>query len=117
MDEVVDRIELQLQAWAHWLTSGGNGAGYPAMSVIHPNWMPPTKGKAPAPKWSASSDAEQRLMHTAIQTLSQRLQATLVVRYCKRLSVAEQAMLLECAESTVGARVAEAKRQLAQRMS
>ena len=112
MGEPVDRMEQRLQAWAHWLTLGGNGDGYAAMSVLHPEWMPPTPGTTPNLK-VGTSDAYHRATHAAVVTLSRRLQATLLVHYCKRLSVADQAQLLECGLATVHSRVREAKRQLA----
>lgn len=114
MAEQADVMEQRLREWAAWLTGGGNGAGYSAMSVIHPNWMPPTPGTTPTLKVSASNAQRERALHAAVLSLSRRLQATLLVHYCKRLSVADQAAMLECAEPTVHARVREAKRLLAE---
>lgn len=111
MGEPVDRMEQRLLAWAHWLTLGGNGDGYAAMSVLHPEWTPPTPGTTPTLK-VGTSDAYHRATHQAVLTLSRRLQATLLVHYCKRLPVAEQAEQLQCAVPTVHARVREAKVQL-----
>ena len=112
MGEGLDPIHARLLAWAHWLTLGGNGDGYAAMSVLHPEWQPPTPGTTPTLK-VGSSDAHHRATHAAVLTLSRRLQATLLVHYCKRLTVAEQAEQLECAEPTVHARVREARKRIA----
>lgn len=108
-----DVMETRLREWAAWLTSSGDGAGYAAMSVIHPDWMPPSKGTTPSLRVGPSNPQRERLLHAAVLQLSRRLQATLLVYYCKRLSLAEQAVMLECAEPTVHARVREAKRLLA----
>lgn len=113
MAEQADVMEIRLREWAAWLTSGGDGAGYASMSVIHPDWMPPSKGTAPAMKAGPANRQREMLLHAEVLQLSRRLQATLLVHYCKRLSVADQALMLECAEPTVHARVREAKRQLA----
>lgn len=108
-----DVMEDRLREWAAWLTSGGSGDGYASMSVIHPDWMPPSPGTTPTLKLGKASAQRERALHEAVQQLSRRLQATLLVHYCKRLDVAEQAAMLECAEATVHQRVREAKRQLA----
>jgi len=42
----IDILEQRLREWGAWLTQRGSGVGYPAMSVIHPNWMPPTPGQS-----------------------------------------------------------------------
>ena len=108
-----DVMEIRLREWASWLTSGGSGDGYAAMSVIHPDWMPPSPGTTPTMKVSTTSAHRERALHAAVLQLSRRLQATLLVHYCKRMTVADQAVMLECAEPTVHARVREAKRLLA----
>lgn len=107
-----DRMEEHLREWAHWLTLGGCGDGYAAINVLHESWCPPSPGSAPSFK-VGRADVRERMMHGAVKSLSRRLQATLLVHYCKRLPVAEQALVLECSESTVHARLREAKRQLA----
>lgn len=113
MAEQQDVMETRLREWAAWLTSGGSGDGYAAMSVIHPNWSPPTPGTTPTLKVAGGGSRRERELHAQVLLLSRRLQATLLVHYCKRLSVADQAAMLECAEPTVHARVREAKRALA----
>lgn len=103
------RIEARLQRWAQWVTVG-DGSGYAAVNTLHPNWSPPTPGMRPSLKVAKGSDAPQT--HRAIRRLSLRLANTLVVHYCLRLPLADQAARLECAESTVGQRVEEAHRRL-----
>ena len=105
------RIEARLQRWAAWL-SVGDGSGYPVMSVLHPEWQPPSPGITPTMKVSSISDARET--HRAISRLmSKRMAHTLVLHYCMNLSTAEKAMRLECTESTVIQRVDQAHRVLA----
>jgi DNA-directed RNA polymerase specialized sigma24 family protein len=111
MQHDADRMEIRLREWAHWLTLGGSGDGFAAVNVLHPSWSPPTPGTLPTLK-VGRSDRRHRDTHAAVQVLSRRLQATLQVHYCRRLSIAEQARQLECGESTVHARVREAKQLL-----
>lgn len=106
-----DRIEARLRDWAHWLTLGTSGNGFAAVNVLHPSWSPPTPGTLPTMK-ASRSDALHRQTHAAVLQLSMRLQTTLQVHYCKRLSVATQAQHLGCGEATVHARVRTAKRLL-----
>lgn len=113
MADEADVMETRLREWAAWLTSGGSGDGFSAMSVIHPDWMPPSPGTTPTMKVSSGNTQRERALHAAVLQLSRRLQSTLLVHYCKRLSVADQAEMLECAEATVHLRVREAKRLLA----
>lgn len=103
------RIEARLQRWAQWVTVG-DGSGYAAVNTLHPNWSPPTPGMRPSLKVAKGSDAAQT--HRAIGQLSVRLANTVVVHYCRKLSLADQAARLDCAESTVGQRVEEAHRRL-----
>ena len=104
-------IEARLQRWAQWVNVG-DGSGYPVMSVLHPEWQPPSPGVTPSMKTASASDTRQT--HRAIAKLSQRLANTLVVHYCLKLSIADQAARLDCAEDTVFGRVEQAHRQLAQ---
>lgn len=96
-------IEARLQRWAQWVTAG-DGSGFPTMSVLHPSWQPPSPGTTPTLKVAASSDVRQT--HRALERLSLRLKNTVVVHYCHKVPLAEQARRLECAESTVVQRVA-----------
>lgn len=104
-----DDIHARLQRWAQWLNVG-DGSGYPVMSVLHPEWQPPSPGITPTMKTAKYSDA--RATHRAVARLSVKMANTLVVHYCKNLPIAEQARQLECAESTVHTRVATAHRLL-----
>lgn len=106
----VEWIERRLRDWAHWLDTGDDGTGYPAMSVLHPEWSPPSPGTTPTLKVAAPSSVRET--HRAIGQLSQRLANTLVVHYCQRLPVAEQARRLECQENTLHARINSAHVQL-----
>lgn len=103
-------IEARLVRWANAVTVG-DGSGFPTMSVLHPEWQPPSPGVTPTLKTSAHSDVMET--HRALQRLSLRLQNTVAVHYCMRLSVAEQAERLDCAEATVYGRVDRAHRELA----
>lgn len=114
----VDVLHGRLQAWATWLTGGGSGAGFPTKSVLHSSWLPPTPGQTPTMATSSGDGGrrEKALHHIISTALSVRLQNTLVVVYVMRASPAEQALRLECQESTVRARVREAKLLIGQAM-
>lgn len=107
-----DPMEARLREWAGWLTAGGCGDGYAAVNVLHQDWSPPAPGARPSLK-VGRSDRRERAVHAAVVQLSATLQATLVVHYCKRLAVVDQARLLQCAESTVYKRVCDAKARIA----
>jgi DNA-directed RNA polymerase specialized sigma24 family protein len=96
------RIEARLHAWAQWMTTG-DGSGFPTMSVLHPAWTPPSPGVMPTLKVSAPSGARQT--HRAVRQLSMRLANTLVVHYCLKLPLCQQAERLGCSERTVLGRV------------
>lgn len=103
-------MHARLQAWAQWVTVG-DGSGYPTVSTIHPNWSPPSAGVRPMMKVAAPSSARQT--HRAmLQVFSQRLRDTVALYYCTQLPVAEQAVRLECDESTVHKRIVVAHRLL-----
>lgn len=104
-----DRIELMLIEWAQWLQIG-DGSGYSTMSVLHPDWSPPSPGITPTMKTVRNSSVIK--VHAAVCALSMRMANTLVVHYCKRMSLAEQAAELGCSVSTVTARVARAHLEL-----
>lgn len=109
-----DVINSRLQAWAAWLTSSGSGAGFPTKSVLHESWLPPTPGQTPTMTTSTGGAGRQeRALHMLIKGFSMRLQNTLVVVYVMRAKPSEQARLLECQESTVRARLAEARQLIA----
>jgi DNA-directed RNA polymerase specialized sigma24 family protein len=102
-------IEARLVQWAQWLATG-DGSGYPTMSVLHPNWTPPSPGVMPSLKVAAPSSARET--HRAIAKLSQRLANTLIVHYVMRPPMAEQAARLQCTENTVYVRIDQAHRLL-----
>src|SRR5688500_13054004 len=102
-------IEQRLIAWASWLTTG-DGSGYPTMSVLHPEWSPPSPGITPTLKVAAPSTARET--HRAIGQLSMRLRNTLLVHYALNLSIESQADRLQCNRSTVHARIEQAHRRL-----
>lgn len=104
-----DRIEALLIEWAQWLTVG-DGSGYATMSVLHVDWTPPSPGTTPTMKTGKAS--RSAAVHRAIGRMSQRLANTLVVHYCLRLPLAEQALRLDCGEGTVVARLVYAHRLL-----
>lgn len=106
-----ERVEARLQRWAQAVTVG-DGSGYAAVNPLHPNWSPPTAGVRPGMKVAAVRSSDVAETHRAIGRLSVRLANTVVVHYCYRLTLAEQAERLECSLSTVGQRVEEAHRQL-----
>jgi DNA-directed RNA polymerase specialized sigma24 family protein len=95
-------IEGRLQRWAVAVTVG-DGSGYPVMSVLHEEWQPPSPGVTPTMKVGVHSDVRET--HAALRVLSQRLQNTVVAHYCMKLPIADQALLLECAGSTIHARI------------
>lgn len=103
------RIEERLVRWAAGVTVG-DGNGFPAMSVIHPEWQPPSPGTTPTMKVSSASDV--RATHAAIGRLSMRLRNTIVVHYCYGGPMDEQAARLDCEVVTVHARIDQAHREL-----
>lgn len=107
--EVVDRVDQALRDWAHWIMLGRSAAGFSRCNVLHKSWMPPTPGRTPTMAVSTVDDRRHRLVHQAIGHLSLRLSNTVVVHYCYRLSVAEQCQRLDCAPSTVHARLQVAR--------
>lgn len=104
------KIEQRLQRWAQWLKVG-DGSGFPSMSVLHPEWQPPSPGTTPTLKVGTAGD-DVKQTHRLIGLLSQRMQTTLVVHYVKGGAVADQAAELAIAESTVHERIDRAHRQL-----
>lgn len=105
------QIHERLQRWAQGITVG-DGSGYPSMSIIHPEWQPPSPGVTPTLKSTAGSDVRET--HRAIATLSSRLVATVVVYYVLRPPLPDQARMLGCTVDTVHGRIERVHRQLAQ---
>lgn len=111
-ETVSDRMERELLAWGAFRAGGGCGDGYPAMSVIHPNWQPPAKGMPAKLPMPGRSTAAERALDARIGGLSVKMRDALFVRYVKRLALADQAQALGCEQSTVVARITAAKRSL-----
>lgn len=109
----IDWVEAALVRWAAAVVEGGgDGSGYPVMSVLHPEWSPPSPGQTPTLK-TVRSSGDVRRVHAAIGLLTLRQRNTVVVHYCRRLSLAEQGALLGCEADTVTKRVGEIHRTLA----
>ena len=107
----IEWVEQRLQRWAQAVTVG-DGSGFPAMSVLHEDWMPPSPGVTPSMKVSLGRN-DARSTHRAIALLSKRLQNTPVVHYVLGLPLCDQATRLECAIDTVHGRIESAHAQLA----
>ena len=105
------RIEARLIRWAQACTVG-DGAGFPSMSTLHPNWGRPPTGTRPAPK-SVPVGSDVMQTHEAIGSLSRRERNAIVVHYVMRGTVEEQCARLECAVSTLYARIDSAHRGIA----
>lgn len=102
-------IEERLHRWAQAVTVG-NGSGYPVMSVLHEDWMPPSPGVTPTLKSSPHTDVWAT--HKAVGRLSLKARNAVVVHYCLRLQPAVAADRLECAVDTLHARIETAHREL-----
>lgn len=104
-----ERIEVALRAWGAAMRAGRSGCGYPSVNVLHRSWSPPAQGMRPGMKVTPSMAADVARLGARIAELCLRLRNTLVVVYVHGLPAVEQAARLGCAESTVRARVREAK--------
>lgn len=109
----VDTVEQRLASWAAWLRGGSKGIGYPVTNVLHESWLPPAPGQMPTMMAGGFSTRRERQLHRCVQALSVRLQNTLVVVFVLRATGVDQARMLQCEGSTVRARVAQAKKLLA----
>lgn len=107
-------IERRLQEWAQWITLGRRGDGFPVTNVLHESWLPPAPGTTPTMKVGTGNEARNRETHRAVGSLSVRLANTVVVHYCQRLPIAQQASRLQCGLSTIHARIDEAHRRIRQ---
>jgi DNA-directed RNA polymerase specialized sigma24 family protein len=107
----IDWVEQRLQRWGQAVTER-DGSGYPVMSVLHEDWMPPSPGVTPSMKISLGrSDAAST--HRAISRLSRKQRDAVVIHYALKLPMAEQAARLGCAVDTVHGRIEAAHAQLA----
>jgi DNA-directed RNA polymerase specialized sigma24 family protein len=112
-DEAMHRLLLE---WAQWVMVG-NGSGFPSMSVLHPNWSPPSPGTTPAFKTSGAS-AELLRVHRIVCAMSERMRQTVWLVYCYRnLGPVEVARRLCVAEGTVHKRIELAHRVLLAKLS
>ena len=82
-------------------------------NILHPSWLPPSGGASPSLPAGRRADTREREVHRAIALLSDRTIAAVVVRYCKRGTLAQQAEALGCSEAAVGVRIGRAHERLA----
>lgn len=109
-----DKVHERLLQWAWWRKSSNLGDGYPKVNVLHRSWMPGRGSTVGGQSGAArSDDALHRRTQAAVDALSRRLSETVRVHYLIGGPMLEQALRLGCAESTVRARVREARRQIA----
>lgn len=102
-------MEARLLRWAEYRKSG-DGSGYPVKNTLSADWSPPSPGMTPTLKTVPHNDARQT--DRLVRKLSERMQATLVAHYIKRLSAAQAADVLGCRPDTVHARIEAAHRAL-----
>lgn len=102
-------MDLRLRRWAEWKLNG-DGAGFPAISVLHKEWLPPVAGATPSLRISGVSDVAQT--HVAIGELGVRLRDAIVVHYLEGGPIERQAERLGCVPATVHARVNRAHVEL-----
>lgn len=105
-------VDEALQRWAAAVAGAGDGSGYPTMSVLHEDWSPPAPGQTPTLK-VVHGTGDARRVHAALALLTMRQRNTVVVHYCRRLSLAEQGELLGCEADTVTKRIGDIHRALA----
>ena len=108
----IEAIDDMLRRWAAAVAGEGDGSGYPTKSVLHEDWSPPAPGQTPTMK-TVTRGADVLRVHAAVAQLSMRERNTVVVHYCKRLSLDEQAIELGCQPVTVKKRVEAIHRALA----
>lgn len=111
----VEAVERRLVEWAAWFNAGGASCdgGWPVKNILHPSWLPPSGGASPSMPAGRRADTREREVHKAIALLSDRTIAAVVVRYCKRWTLAQQAEALGCSEAAVGVRIGRAHERLA----
>lgn len=105
-------VDEALQRWAAVVVGGADGSGFPTMSVLHEDWSPPSPGQTPTMKVASGSKDVART-HAAIALLTVRARNTVVVHYCKRMSLEEQGEELGCQAETVTKRIDTIHRELA----
>ena len=105
-------VDEALQRWAAVVVEGKDGSGFPTMSVLHEDWSPPTPGQTPTMK-VVRGTGDVRRVHAAVAQLSLRERNTVVLHYCRRMSLAEQGAELGCQAETVAKRIEVIHRALA----
>lgn len=111
----IESVDRRLVEWAAWFNAGGCtvDGGWPVKNILHPSWLPPSGGAAPALPAGRRADTREREVHRSIAQLSDKLIAALVVHYCKRWSIALQAEALGCSEVAAAGRIGRAHELLA----
>ncbi len=103
-------VEARLVEWAAWFNAGGCSAGaWPKKNILHPSWMPPCGGWSAAVVSGARPSTRERQVHAAIGKLTDKLIVCIVLRYCKRMTAAEQAKHLQCTEPAIEGRLKRAR--------
>lgn len=105
----IEEMDRMLWLWAERLEVG-DGSGYPTKCTIHPDWSPPSPGITPTMKVSS---ARRDGLGALVERLPDSLRATVVARYLLRMSDADAAAALGCAQPTVGQRITRAQQLLA----
>jgi DNA-directed RNA polymerase specialized sigma24 family protein len=82
------------------------------MSVLHVDWSPPSPGQTPTMKVAMGSRDVART-HAALALLTLRSRNTVVVHYCKRMTLEQQGVELGCQAETVTKRIDAIHRELA----
>lgn len=111
----IQAIDDMLRRWAAAVAGEGDGSGYPTKSVLHEDWSPPTPGQTPTMK-TVRHGRDVWATHAALRQLSVRARNTVVMHYCSRLTIEQQAAVLECKPDTVKDRIETIHRQLAREL-
>lgn len=107
----IERIDRQLENWARWrLERDARTVGFPRRNILAMFWQPPRHREAVA--IIPIDEAEAWTMEQCVQRLAPVLRKTVVQCYLTTGSVADDAMALGCATSTVHMRIEQAHRLL-----
>lgn len=110
-------IDRRLIEWADWLRVGGSSAGaaggYPGLNMLHKDWVPGGSGGQGGGAAIVARSDHERAVHQAVVGLTPKLLAAVVAVYVIKLAPDDRAAVLGCSPSAVRARVAEARRVLA----
>jgi DNA-directed RNA polymerase specialized sigma24 family protein len=111
----VEAVERRLVEWAAWFNAGGSSCdgGWPVKNILHPSWLPPSGGASRSLPAGRRADTREREIHRAIGLLSDRSIAAVVVHYCKRWTLVEQANALGCSTAALTGRIARVHERLA----